>query len=75
MFYCGQIAIALGSVIAGNCGAIARNCDAVFVVFRQMLSRDYDERFSPAATHALTGEAGNSIERPFFGFVVDTAGD
>nr|ADD91462.1 hypothetical protein [Adineta vaga] len=42
---------------------------------RQMPHGDYDERFSSPATHALAGEAGDSIERHFFGSVVDVVGD
>ncbi|CAF1642816.1 unnamed protein product, partial [Adineta ricciae] len=42
---------------------------------RQMPFGDYDERFSSPATHALTGEVGDSIERHFFGSVVDAVGD
>ena len=41
---------------------------------RKLPSGDFDDRFSSPATHAMTGEAGNSIERHFFGSVVDAHG-
>ena len=39
-----------------------------------MTTGDYDDRFSSPATHALTGEAGNAIERHFFGSVIEGCG-
>ncbi|CAF1626158.1 unnamed protein product [Adineta ricciae] len=41
---------------------------------RSLPVEDEDEQFSSPATHGLTGEAGNSIERHFFGSVVDAIG-
>jgi len=41
---------------------------------RRMTTGDYDDRFSSPATHALTGEAGNAIERHFFGSVIEGCG-
>lgn len=41
---------------------------------RRLPSGDYSERFSSPATHAMTGEAGNAVERHFFGSVVDGIG-
>ena len=41
---------------------------------RQLPSGDYDTRFSTPATHAMTGEAGDAIERHFFGSVIDAHG-
>ena len=35
---------------------------------------DPDDRFASPATHGLTGEAGNAIERHFFGSVIDAVG-
>jgi hypothetical protein len=41
---------------------------------RKLPDGDYDARFSSPATHAMTGEAGDSIERHFFGSLVDARG-
>lgn len=41
---------------------------------RKLPSGDYDDRFSSPATHAMTGEAGDAIERHFFGSVTDARG-
>lgn len=41
---------------------------------RTMPSEEDDQRFTTPTTHALTDEAGNAIERHFFGSVIDAIG-
>jgi hypothetical protein len=41
---------------------------------RQLVVGDFDDRFTSPATHALTGNVGNAIERHFFGSIVDISG-
>lgn len=42
---------------------------------RQLPDGNDDDRFSSPATHAITGEAGDAIERHFFGSVIDAIGN